>query len=68
VKPGETASAGFDLVRHVAKEEAPLVSLAANDDLITAIAQVTFYGQDHAGHEWRFGEHRDTFGNFGDPD
>jgi len=69
VTPGETATAGFDLVRHVAKEEAPLVSLAANDDLITTIAQVTFYGKDHAGNDvTASGSIGITFGNFGDPD
>ena len=69
VTPGTAATAGFDLVRHVAKEEAPLVSLAANDDLITAIAQVTFYGKDHAGNDVSAsGSIGITFGNFGDPD
>jgi hypothetical protein len=69
VTPGGTATAGFDLVRHVAKEEAPLVSLAANDDLITTIAQVTFYGKDHAGNDVAAsGSIGITFGNFGDPD
>ena len=69
VTPGNTATAGFDLVRHVAKEEAPLVSLAVIDDLITAIAQVTFYGKDHAGNDVSAsGSIGVTFGNFGDPD
>jgi hypothetical protein len=69
VQPGSTATTGFDLVRHVAKEETPLVSLAANDDLITTIAQVTFYGTDHAGHDVSVsGNIGITFGNFGDPD
>lgn len=69
VTPGAPATAGFDLVRHVAKEEAPLVSLAANDDLITAIAQVTFYGKDHAGNDvTASGNIGITFGNFGDPE
>ena len=69
VAPGQTASAGFELVRHIAKEEAPLVSLAANDDLITTIAQVTFYGKDHAGNDvTASGSIGITFGNFGDPD
>jgi hypothetical protein len=69
VPSGDNATASFDLVRHVAKEQAPLVSLAANDDLITVIATVTFYGQDHAGHDVSAaGKIGITFGNFGDPD
>jgi hypothetical protein len=69
VTPGAVATAGFDLVRNVAKEQAPLVALAANQDLITVIATVTFYGQDHAGHDVSAaGNIGITFGNFGDPD
>ena len=69
VTPGGTATSSFELVRHVAKEEAPLVSLAANDDLVTTIAQVTFYGKDHAGNDVSAsGSIGITFGNFGDPD
>ena len=67
--PGLNTTASFDLVRHVAKLEAPLISLVNDDDLITAIAEVTFYGQDHAGHEVTVsGNIAVTFGNFGDPD
>jgi hypothetical protein len=67
--PGASVQASFDLVRHVAKIEAPLVSLVTNADMITAIAEVTFYGQDHAGHDVAVsGTIGVTFGNFGDPD
>jgi len=67
--PGITATATFDLVRNVAKSEAPLVGLAANQDLLTVIATVTFYGQDNAGHDVAAsGNIGITFGNFGDPD
>jgi hypothetical protein len=67
--PGASVQASFDLVRHVAKIEAPLVSLVTNADMITAIAEVTFYGQDHAGHDVAVsGNIGVTFGNFGDPD
>jgi hypothetical protein len=67
--PGQVITAGFDLVRHVAKLEAPLVSLVQNDELLTMIAEVTFYGQDHAGHDvTASGNIGITFGNFGDPD
>jgi hypothetical protein len=69
VTPGGTGSTAFDLVRHVAKQEAPLVRLADNDEEITVIADVTFYGQDHAGHDVSAsGSIGITFGNFGDPD
>jgi hypothetical protein len=62
-------TAGFELVRNVAKREAPLAALAAsNDTLITVIADVTFYGRDLAGNEVSVtGSIEITFGNFGDP-
>ena len=69
VPPGNSNQAGFDLVRVISKSEAPLVSLAGNQDFLTMIAQVTFYGQDHAGNEVSAtGNIGVTFGNFGDPD
>jgi hypothetical protein len=40
---------GFELVRHVAKSEEPLVRLRGNPTIITTIADVTFYGQDRVG-------------------
>jgi hypothetical protein len=46
-----TASAGFEIVRHVAKEEAPLRALAFNQNVIYTIAYVTFYGRDQAGND-----------------
>jgi hypothetical protein len=67
--PGAPATAGFELVRHTAKTEAPLVALANNLQFITAIARVTFYGRDHAGNDvTAVGQMGITFGNFGDPD
>jgi hypothetical protein len=67
--PGAPGSAGFELVRHTAKTEAPLVALANNLQLITTIAKVTFYGKDHAGNDvTASGQLGITFGNFGDPD
>lgn len=67
--PGAPGQASFDLVRNVAKQEAPLVGLVSNQDLITAIATVTFYGQDHAGNDVAAsGNIGITFGNFGDPE
>ena len=67
--PGSPAKVGFELVRHTAKTEAPLVALANNLQFITAIARVTFYGKDHAGNDvTAVGQMGITFGNFGDPD
>lgn len=45
------AEAAFEIVRHSAKEEAPLAALRFNDDIISTIAEVTFYGRDQAGNE-----------------
>lgn len=46
-----TATAGFEIVRHAAKEEAPLRALAFNGNLIYTIAYITFYGRDQAGND-----------------
>jgi hypothetical protein len=63
-----SASAGFTLVRNVAKDEAPLATLTNGETLITTIAYVTFYGHDQTGHEISVtGTIEVTFGNFGDP-
>ena len=68
-RPGETATAGFELVRVTAKEEAPLRALVNNPQFIGTIAEVTFYGKDRAGHDvTASGSIGVTFGNFGDPD
>ena len=44
-----TATAEFDLVRLVAKDEAPLAALKKGLVILTVIADVTFYGRDQAG-------------------
>ena len=47
-----TATVAFDLVRHDAKKESPLISLACTTScppMISTIAEVTFYGRDQAG-------------------
>lgn len=55
----------FELVRHVAKAEAPLVQLINNPTVITTIAEVTFYGQDLVGNEIQAtGNIQVDFGNF----
>ena len=57
----------FELVRHVAKEESPLVELGSNAAVITTIAEVTFYGRDQVGNDISVsGSMQIDFGNFGD--
>ena len=46
-----TVTIGFQLVRHTAKEESPLVQLKTNGVIITTIADVTFYGRDQVGND-----------------
>jgi hypothetical protein len=58
----------FELVRHVAKEEAPLKALITNGNIISAIGEITFYGRDQAGNEVAVNASIGiNFGNFGDP-
>ncbi len=67
VSGGET-SAGFEIVRHTMKQEAPLQALAFSGVIIATIAEITFYGRDQAGHEVSVtGRMSVDFGNFGDP-
>ena len=62
-----TVTMGFQLVRHTAKEEAPLVQLKTNGVIITTIAEVTFYGRDQVGNDISAtGTIEIDFGNFGD--
>jgi len=62
------SQATFELVRHVAKSEAPLGSLANNFTVISTIAEITFYGRDLTGHEVSVTGHLTVdFGNFADP-
>jgi hypothetical protein len=69
VTPGQSTTAGFELVRITSKQEAPLRALEVNSTFITTIAEVTFYGRDQAGNEvTASGSIGITFGNFGDPD
>lgn len=65
-----TATGVFDLVRHAAKAEAPLLALQRNGgaQLISTIADITFFGTDQAGNEVSaMGSLSVTFGDFGDP-
>jgi hypothetical protein len=69
VPGGTDIAAGFDLVRHAAKEEAPLRALVTNPAFIATIADVTFYAKDQAGNTLSAsGSISVTFGNFGDPE
>ena len=67
--PGEgQVTAGFQIVRHTAKEEAPLRALRFNGQIISTVATVTFYGQDQAGNEISAsGNIGIDFGDFADP-
>jgi hypothetical protein len=47
----DTTGISFQIVRHSAKEEAPLRALLLNRDIISTIATVTFYGHDQAGND-----------------
>jgi hypothetical protein len=63
------AVGSFELVRHIAKEEAPLLALARNGVIISTIAEITFYGHDQTGREVSVtGQMSVDFGNFGDPE
>lgn len=62
------APAGFEFVRHAAKEEAPLFGLRNSAVTISTIAEVTFYGRDQAGNDVAVtGSIGVIFGNFADP-
>ena len=64
-----TVEAGFEIVRHTAKQEAPLAPLRANSDVIATITEVTFYGHDLAGNDiTATGTIGINFGNFADPE
>jgi hypothetical protein len=61
-------TAGFEIVRHTAKREAPLRALRSSGNMIAAIATVTFYGQDQVGNEISTSANIGVdFGDFGDP-
>lgn len=69
VAPGSTAQQTFELVRHVAKSEAPLSALATGAVVISTVADVTFFGRDQAGNELSVtGSIGVQFGNFADPE
>lgn len=60
-------SFSFEIVRHVAKQEPPLIQLVNSPNIITTIAHVTFYGKDQVGNDVSAaGTIQINFGNFGD--
>jgi hypothetical protein len=67
VGAGGTLTLGFELVRNVAKQEAPLVQLRSSSNFISAIARITIYGVDRVGNAIQTtGQIQIEFGNFGD--
>lgn len=69
IPAGSSAQVNFDLVRHQAKLERPLITMAGGRGLIflTTIAEVTFYGRDQAGNEVSITGSIDVqFGDYGD--
>jgi len=67
VPAGGTLGLTFELVRHDAKREAPLVQLQNNPTIIAVIAELSFYGQDRVGNDISAtGSMLIQFGNFGD--
>jgi len=62
-----STNVSFTLVRHTAKEEAPLKTLRSGASPLTVIAKVTFYGHDQVGRGVSVsGQMEITFSNFGD--
>jgi hypothetical protein len=67
IPAGGSATVSFELVRHVAKQEAPLAQLVTNNNVIYAVADVTFYGKDLVGNTVSAsGSLSVNFGNFAD--
>ena len=67
VPPNGTMSLSFEIVRHVAKSESPLVQLKSNKSIISTLADVTFFGTDRVGNAVSVtGTIQVNFGNFAD--
>jgi len=67
IPPNGNATVPFELVRHLAKSETPLVQLAANSNEIATIAVITFYGTDAVGNVVSaVAQMTVNFSNFGD--
>jgi hypothetical protein len=62
-----TVTLAFEIVRHSAKQESPLVELGTSPNVISTIARVTLYGQDRTGNAVSVtGQIQVNFANFGD--
>ena len=71
IAPNAIVVVPFEMVRHQAKEEAPLRALAASGGrvLISTIAEITFFGTDLAGNDVQTtGTLSVSFGDYADPD
>jgi hypothetical protein len=69
IPAGSTGEVAFEIVRHQAKLEPPLASMAGFGGLgfLSAIADVTIYGRDQNGNEVQVSGRMDIhFGDFGD--
>jgi hypothetical protein len=67
IQPAGLETFSFEIVRHDAKQESPLVQLINSNNIITTICNVTFYGHDQAGNEMNVtGSIQIDFGNFAD--
>ena len=65
IRPGNTLQLTFELVRTVAKQEAPLVQLRTSSNVLSVIAKITFYGVDRVGNNIQTtGQMQIEFGNF----
>ena len=68
IAPGGAVTQAFELIRHVAKMEAPLAALQSSPVIISTVADITFFGHDLAGNELSAsGSLGIQFGNFADP-
>jgi hypothetical protein len=68
VPPTGQVSQVFELIRHIAKVEAPLGALRSSFVIISTIAEVTFFGRDQAGNDLSVtGSIGVQFGDFADP-
>jgi hypothetical protein len=64
---GGTGTLGFEIVRHIAKQESPLVQLISSPVVISTLADITFYGTDQVGNDISVtASMQIDFGNFGD--
>ncbi len=64
---GSDTKIDFELVRHTAKAEPPLAALVTSPNVVSTIAQITFYGVDQVGNDvTATAQIQVNFGNFGD--